>query len=190
MSLSWKRIWNFIWHDNSIWSWLVNVVIAFVLVKFVIYPLAGLLLGTSHPVVAVVSGSMEHNMNFNDWWSSNSEWYEDNNISREQFENFKFKNGFNKGDIIVLRRAKDIKIGDVIVYNANRAEPIIHRVVRKSENSEVIFQTKGDNNKGMLDFENDIKNDEIIGKAVVKIPYLGWVKVGFTNMLRGIGIGR
>ena len=60
-----KKIWNFIWHDNSVWSWLVNVILAFVLVKFVIYPGLGFLLHTTHPVVAVMSSSMEHNGDFN-----------------------------------------------------------------------------------------------------------------------------
>ena len=56
-----KKTWKFIWEDDSFLSWLVNIVIAFVLVKFIIYPLLGLLLGTGFPVVAVVSCSMEHN---------------------------------------------------------------------------------------------------------------------------------
>ena len=54
-----KKIWYFIW-DDSIWSWIVNIILAFVLIKFVVYPGLGFLLNTSHPVVAVVSSSMEH----------------------------------------------------------------------------------------------------------------------------------
>ena len=38
----------------------MNVVLAFVLIKFIIYPGAGLIMGTRLPVVAVVSESMEH----------------------------------------------------------------------------------------------------------------------------------
>ena len=55
-----KRVWYFIWEEDSIWSWLVNIILAFVLIKYVVYPGLGFLLGTSHPIVAVVSGSMEH----------------------------------------------------------------------------------------------------------------------------------
>ena len=63
---TWKKIWYFIWEDNSIWSWIVNIILAFVLIKFIVYPGLGLILSTSHPVVAVVSESMEHNGNFDD----------------------------------------------------------------------------------------------------------------------------
>ncbi|MFH1511314.1 MAG: signal peptidase I [Candidatus Woesearchaeota archaeon] len=57
-----KKTWHFIWKDDSIWSWIVNVILAFVLIKYIVYPVLGFMLATSHPVVAVVSGSMEHKM--------------------------------------------------------------------------------------------------------------------------------
>ena len=62
-----KRVWHFIWEDNSIWSWIANIAIAFILIKFIVYPSLGFFLSTSHPVVAVVSESMEHNNGFNKW---------------------------------------------------------------------------------------------------------------------------
>ena len=55
-----SKIWYFIWEDDSLASWLVNIVLAFLLVKFIIYPGLGLLLSTDYPVVAVISGSMTH----------------------------------------------------------------------------------------------------------------------------------
>jgi signal peptidase I len=55
-----KKIWYFIWEDDSLLSWFVNIVLAFVIIKFVIYPVLGFFLATSFPIVAVVSGSMEH----------------------------------------------------------------------------------------------------------------------------------
>ena len=70
-----KKTWDFIWNSNSVWSWILNVVLAFILVKFILYPGFGFLLQTSHPVVAVMSGSMEHNGNFDEWpsgtWNQN-----------------------------------------------------------------------------------------------------------------------
>ncbi len=54
------RLWRFIWDDDSFLSWVLNIVIAFVLIKYIVYPGIGLVLGTTHPVVAVISGSMEH----------------------------------------------------------------------------------------------------------------------------------
>ena len=59
-SLMLKKTWKFIWHSNSVWSWIINIIIAFLLVKYAIYPAIGVGLATSHPVVAVVSESMEH----------------------------------------------------------------------------------------------------------------------------------
>jgi len=163
-----KKIWNFIWHDNSVWSWLVNVILAFVLVKFVIYPGLGFLLHTTHPVVAVMSSSMEHNGDFNTWWEEKGRWYEDNNLNIEDIKKWSFKNGFNKGDIMVLKGVKfeNIEVGEVVVYNANRAEPIIHRVVKKERD---YLQTKGDNNNGLIDFEERVEGKQIIGKAVFRI---------------------
>ena len=88
-----KKTWYFIWEDDSIWSWIVNIILAFVLIKFIVYPGLGFLLSTSHPVVAVVSDSMEHNMEFNKWWEKNERWYLENGIDKEEFEKFPLKNG-------------------------------------------------------------------------------------------------
>src|SRR3989344_1636735 len=143
-----KKIWRFIWKDDSIWSWLVNLVLAFILVKFIIYPGLGLLLGTGFPVVAVVSSSMEHSSNFNEWFNKNSDFYAEFGISKDNFETFPFKNGFNKGDIMILKGvdASDIIIGEVIVFKDGKPDPFIHRVVSKWKDNKHHFQTKGDNN--------------------------------------------
>jgi len=185
-----KKIWHFIWHEDSALSWVVNIILAFIIVKFLIYPGLGLALGgTTHPVVAVVSGSMQHDgLNFEDWWEKNKAWYLEKNISKEEFNGFNLKNGFNKGDIIVLRKSKDMNTGDIIVFYGNSNNPIIHRVVRKwEENGEYSYQTKGDNNPDSFNAlgETEIGESFIIGKAVFKIPYLGYVKIIFTEMLGG-----
>jgi signal peptidase I len=189
----WRKTWHFIWEDNSIWSWIVNVILAFVLIKFIVYPGLGFALSTSHPIVAVVSGSMEHNADFDEWWAKGGLWYINNNITKSEFLDFSLSDGFNKGDIMILKgtKAKDIKIGDVIVFKSIRPDPIIHRVVSKwTEDGEYYFQTKGDNyrtNPGpirsvFLD-ETRIDSDEIIGVSKVRVPLLGWVKIGFVEMI-------
>jgi len=189
-----KKLWYFIWEDNSIWSWIVNIILAFVLIKFIVYPGLGFLLTTSHPVVAVVSSSMEHNnLGFDNWWEKNNDWYIENGINKEQFEDFSLKNGFNKGDIMVLvgRDGENIEVGDVIVFNSNGKDPIIHRVVKKIQDDEIYFQTKGDNNKdsirnNRLD-ETNVREDIIIGKAVFRVPFLGYIKIWFVEILKFIG---
>ncbi len=211
-----KKIWHFIWEDDSIWSWLANIVIAFVLIKYLVYPGLGLALSTSHPVVAVVSESMEHGSSFDDWWDNannrnytlekfdvvNSSlqkmqyvmnnWYIENGITKTNFEKFTLKNGFNKGDIMMLRgkKAADINVGDVVVFWSAKKDPIIHRVVRKwQENSTYYFQTKGDNYKTnptsiknpSLD-ETKISEEQIVGNAVLRIPLLGYIKIWFVEL--------
>jgi len=142
-----RKILRFIWQSDSVLSWIINLIIAIILVKFVIYPGLGLLLGTGYPVVAVVSGSMEHNVDFDEWWELNKGFYEKNGIMREEFEEFDFENGFNKGDIFVVKEINELELGDIIVYsNLRQQTPIIHRIVEKGEDEEgAYFVTKGDN---------------------------------------------
>ena len=184
-----NKFWNFVWHEDSFLSWLVNVVLAFILVKFIIYPGLGFLLGTSYPVVAVVSCSMEHNTNlgmcsldhekFENWFEDKEAAYDKLGITKREFLDYRFMNGFNKGDLMVLTKAKNIKRGDIIVFYGGANEPIIHRIVSANIN----YQTKGDNNPGSRSDEINIGNERIIGKAWLRIPYLGWLKVWFNNLI-------
>ncbi len=182
-----KKTWHFIWEEDSVWSWLVNIALAFVLIKFIVYPFLGLILGTSYPVVAVVSSSMEHNVNFDRWWEANEDYYEGLNIKKDSFESYIFKNGFNKGDIIILikGRPEKINIGDVIVFDGSRRDPIIHRVIKKwKENDVHYFQTKGDNNKiSISGMETKINENRILGKSTFRIPFLGYVKIFFVDYM-------
>ncbi|MFH1173696.1 MAG: signal peptidase I [archaeon] len=186
-----KKAWYFIWYDNSPLSWAVNILLAFVLIKFVIYPGIGLLFGTSLPVVAVVSTSMEHQGNFDQWWQTHQEFYVQRNISEQQFRTFIFVHGFNKGDIMVLigKKPTEITQGDVIVFQARKPYPIIHRVVAIHDG---FFETKGDNNLQQivsLDLnEQYVTTQQLIGKAVFRIPLLGWVKIWFVDFLGLFGV--
>ncbi len=178
-----KKLWHFIWHEDSIASWIVNIILAIIIVKFIFYPVLGFFLGTSFPIVAVVSESMEHNLNFENWWSSNNQFYESLNITKEEFLTYRFKNGFNKGDIIILTGAKDIKRGDVLVYlSSQHSNPIIHRAVIINDK----ISTKGDNVAGIQEFEKNISRNSIVGRGLVKIPLLGYIKLIFTSIIGGL----
>jgi signal peptidase I len=189
-----KKTWHFIWEDNSIWSWIVNVILAFVLIKFIVYPGLGFVLNTSHPVVAVVSRSMEHNfVSFDKWWDLNKDWYLQKGVTKEDFEKFPFKNGFNKGDIFILhgKRCEDLEIGEIVIFQSSRPDPIIHRVVKKWEDEDHCYlQTKGDNNIDSIKTpdldETRIGDDQIIGKASFRVPYLGYIKIGFVCAIYGV----
>lgn len=192
------KIWYFIWDSDSVWSWIVNIILAFILIKFVVYPVIGLVLTTSYPIVAVVSGSMEHDGNFDQWWGSKaicneaecmqSEYYQQFDITKEDFKNFKYKNGFNKGDIMLLKGTtpENIRVGDVLVFKSNRPDPIIHRTIKVTQlGDSYYFQTKGDHNPysyGSLG-EDNIQQDRLIGKAILRIPYLGYIKIIFVKVI-------
>ena len=241
-----KDWWHWTWNDDSWQAWLVSVIIAFVLIKYALYPGIGLLFGTPLPVVAVVSGSMEHQpqngvlcgVNVQgdaDYWSACGEWYEERGISQEEFENYPFSNGFNKGDIIVLfgTAPNNIQQGDVITYHANKQYPLIHRVVGINDSNGLVFSTKGDHNPtqiieyalsdgryfyecyqesqgtitaapcmvgervtkdtpgaiAILD-ETNVHADQLVGRAVMRIPWLGYVKIWFVELLEAIGLAR
>lgn len=179
-----RKVWHFLWEEDSLLSWLINIIIAFILVKFLIYPGLGWALGTGYPVVAVVSGSMEHNGDFDLWWNNSHSWYETNNISLSEFNNFGFHNGFDKGDIMLLfgTKPENIGVGEVVVYSSTIPYPIIHRVVKKEKvNNKYLFITKGDHNSAP-DPES-VSEDKLLGRAVFRIPLLGWVKIWFTDLV-------
>src|SRR3989344_2133601 len=167
-ALSWRKVWKFIW-----------------------FPALGFVLSTTHPIVAVVSGSMEHDARFEPWWEAHGQWYESRNITLKEFRSFPFREGFNRGDIMLLygKKPKDIKRGDVIVFQSTSRDPIIHRVVdKRQDKSGYVFQTKGDNNAdsiktSQLD-ETRIPEAQVIGTAVFRIPLLGYVKIIFIEIIQ------
>jgi len=186
------KTWHFLWHENSTASWIVNIILAFVIIKFIVYPLLGWLLGTSLPIVAVVSSSMEHDLSFEQWWAGSccvsstktvlhSDIYESRSISKQTFSSFSFRNGFNKGDIMILGSADKVDVGDILVFRSpNLADPIIHRIVSKADS---VVSTLGDNNCNRQgSHEIDIPKERILGKALLRLPLLGWVKIGFMEL--------
>lgn len=184
-----RKFWNFVWNDNSVWSWVFNAALAFILIKFLVYPGLGLVLHTESPVVAVISDSMRHHAEFEEWWAGVENTYAKLGISKEDFTSFRMSNGFSRGDLIILKgkSPKDVEIGDVLVFRGSKPEPIIHRVVEKQKtDGGYRFSTKGDANAGQRDEEKEISKDRIIGTGWVKIPYLGYVKIIFTDIVNAI----
>jgi len=190
-----KNLWRgFVkfWNEDSLRSWLVFLFIilplVFILIKFVFFPALNLISGSSQTLVIIETGSMHHDgslgnilyfpVNFNNYWNQAKDWYIQNNITKEQFEKFPFKTGMEIGDIIVLTKKGKIDIGDIIVFDAGEKRPIIHRVISiKNENNKRIYSTKGDANPSQLPFELSIEENQIIGKAVARLPRLGLPKV-------------
>jgi len=216
-----KKFWNWIWNSDSILSWIVALILIFIIVKYIFFPVLGLTMGTSLPLAGVESSSMDHQIvrddtgilnlcgkpytkdsieykNFNEYWEICGEWYEQNNISKQEFSEFPLKNGFKKGDIVVVWGRFQPEVGDIIIFKPNpeskAPRPIVHRIVKITQNSdtnELILETKGDHNKEQLTVSNNlyqtdetlITEDRIIGKVIFKIPYLGWLKIWFVEIL-------
>jgi signal peptidase I len=190
-----KKIWNFLWNEDSWLSWIAFIIVAFVVIKFIFFPLISFATGTSLPIVIVESCSMYHGENFDNWWQNNGGWYEERGITKEQFQSFYLTNGFAKGDIFFVTGVKkeNIQLGNVIIFTSgNQNRPIIHRIVGLDP-----LETKGDHNSGQLSLEmsesvnperideTNISQNQIIGKvAGFKIPYLGWIKLIFFEPFR------
>jgi len=172
--------WKFLKEDS--WpSFIVGLLIALVVIKFIIFPVLTLLTGTALPLVIVESCSMYHNFDMDQIIQNKI--YTDFGLTYENTSSWVLKNGFNKGDIIFVLGPKNLKVGDVIIFNGGQSNPIIHRIVNiKNE----IYSTKGDNNFGQLVVEKSIPKNQIVGKAIFKVPFIGWIKLIFFDWMKPV----
>jgi hypothetical protein len=176
-------------------SWLVSILLIVLFIKLIFFPSLSLLTGSSLPLVFVESCSMYHESSFDSWWEQNEAWYKTQDISKSDFDSFPSKNGLNKGDLIMVIEKKEYKQGDIIVFQPNpesRAPlPIIHRIVSLNP-----IATKGDHNTQQFSLamsesqnpfridETNIPKDRVIGKAVKIAPWIGWIKLIWTEPFR------
>ena len=71
------------------------------------------------------------------------------------------------GDMVLVKRGiENIEIGDVICFKEG-SKLIGHRVVEIQMCPNIIFKTKGDNNKHI---DGWIKADSVVGKEILLIP--------------------
>ena len=190
----WKKFWFIVWKDDSLKGWIISNKFLFVVIKFIFFPLLSLATESALPLAIVESCSMYHNGNvfssFDNWWERHDTKYSEFEIDLLEFEEFGFKRGFSKGDIlfIVGKKPEKLNIGDTIIFDANQNNPIIHRIINiKEEDTGYTFSTIGDNNNGQLSFEKNISSEQIVGKAVFRVvPYLGWGKLIFFEGKRPI----
>ena len=194
-----RKIWEFLWNSDSIWSWIADLILLWIIIKFLLFPGLALLTAAAMPSVIIETGSMQHQANcgatgaarlgFDSWWGNHEQTYSGYNISKSVFLEFKSYKGMSIGDIIILNgRNKDkLEVGDVIVYDAGESKPIIHRIVAKHQDSSgVYYETYGDNNCGQFGFEKSVTPKQIIGKASARIPKVGMVKIWAVNGLNFI----
>lgn len=85
---------------------------------------------------------------------------------------------FNPGDLIITMPidGEDVQRGDIIVFQPESNNPMLitHRVVSTgySVGGDFIIITKGDANVSQ---DDPIIADQVMGKYLYHIPYLGWV---------------
>jgi signal peptidase I len=242
----WYRVTKQYLDSPGILPWLLNILLAFLIIKFIVFPALSLIFGSALPVVAVMSGSMDHRADADDticgravgeaysgsldaYWNMCGGWYEERGITFEQFAAFPLKRGFHKGDIMVILGPSRgmIAVGDTIVFQSREAYPIIHRVVAVTSTPEgMVYGTKGDHNSdqivsyfavdgrgfvspchkngvpsscsdgeqvrpttpgaiAILD-ETQVPHEAVIGRAIVRIPWLGWIKIWFSDAINAI----
>lgn len=188
------KFWYLLWNDNSLKGWVFSILFIFIFIKFIFFPGLTLVTGTSLPLAIVESCSMYHDnglfSNFDSWYKKHESKYSEFTINQFDFKDFTLKNGFDKGDILFIVGANPDKLkeGDIIVFDANQQNPVIHRIVDiKNIGGERIFSTIGDNNWAQIVppnmnnvDETDINENQILGKAVLRVaPYFGWMKLIF-----------
>lgn len=71
------------------------------------------------------------------------------------------------GDLILVKKQKEYHQSEIISFTRySQSEIITHRLIKKNP-----YQTKGDANKAEDDWP--LKNQQILGKVVFKMPFLG-----------------
>ncbi len=91
------------------------------------------------------------------------------------------------GDVVIIAKvpADNIETGDVIQFRVPEAVTVMHRVIeiQETEEGSKVFITKGDAND-----EPDsepVLPDNVVGKAVLTIPKIGWASVVVKGFFTG-----
>lgn len=90
---------------------------------------------------------------------------------------------FFRGDMLIIYNDGNYKKGDIVVYESkNMRSPIIHRIIDINNG---FYITKGDNNR--IADPYPVAKEDIKGRAIFKIPLLGWARIGFQAFMDAIG---
>ena len=93
------------------------------------------------------------------------------------------------GSLVVVSPEDDYERGDIITFSFDQAEdPRTHRIKdMKMIEGELVYTTKGDTNRSVD--QRDVFEDNIIGKVLFSIPYVGYLfefaktKLGFAILI-------
>ncbi len=89
--------------------------------------------------------------------------------------------GISAGSIVITKdvSVKDIKVGDVVLYQLNGTN-VLHRVVEITRRG--MYSTKGDNNNTADPVP--VAPEQIRGRLMYDVPYVGWVPIWTTRGLQ------
>ena len=82
---------------------LILMIFSSMINKFIVFPFLGSVLNTSHPLMIFVSESMTHDEKFDEWWTNAGNWYSANGIDKNAFSAFPYRDGINKGDLLIIK---------------------------------------------------------------------------------------
>jgi signal peptidase I len=158
------RVWKNEYFQTAI------IILLIVTVVFGFWYGSRLALNTQYPALAVASGSMHLPAGTPcDGWSH------------------PFARTLHVGDLIIVQgvNASDIHAapypdGDIIVFHdLYRDELIVHRAIEmKRQNGVIYFVTKGDGNSVA---DGQIPADRVIGKVILRIPWVGHIALIMRN---------
>lgn len=86
------------------------------------------------------------------------------------------------GAVVVVKPRAEYKVGDIVTFESEGSskKTVTHRIVEeKNKNGTIAFVTKGDANNG--NDQREIAKEEIIGKMLFDVPYVGYVVAGARN---------
>jgi len=87
--------------------------------------------------------------------------------------------------LAIVSPESDIKIGDVILYEVELSKKkykVLHRVIDiKEKKGQIVYITKGDNRRYVDAWY--VSRENIIGKLLFSLPYLGYVSYYGAHLL-------
>jgi len=98
----------------------------------------------------------------------------------------KMNPAIRSGDLVIIKEiaAKNVLVGDIIVYKSEQNKTSIKRVTGiQNLKGSLIFSTKGDAEKGVS--LNLVKYDKLLGKMFYSIPFVAFL-VYFWTTIPGI----
>lgn len=160
---------------DKVWKypWVGEIIVMFLLVGVIYFGVRGAMVlsfQTTSPMMGVDKDSMTHP---DDSWK---DYYED---KVDDVSDLPFQGGLQPGDLVIVEGVSspdEVDIGDVIIWEKSSGKRIIHRVAVKEEDDDGWYwRTRSDKYK--IKDPGKIRLDEIVGKAVFSIPYLGYPSI-------------